>query len=134
MKMTDFSVLIIDDVPSVREYLRQTLMLLGITHVSEASNGSLGISVPNGPPSRAAITWLAERAAATGIPRDKITIHRTGLDRAVFRPLDRAEARARLAEMDWRWQEFAPLWDVDRGEDLERLNACFPASLDKASA
>ena len=45
-----------------------------------------------------------------------------------------AQTRARLAEMDWRWQEFAPLWDVDRGEDLERLNACFPASLDKASA
>jgi two-component system chemotaxis response regulator CheY len=44
MKMTDYSVLIIDDVPSVREYLRQTLMLLGITHVSEAGNGSLGIS------------------------------------------------------------------------------------------
>ena len=37
-------------------------------------NGSLGISVPNGPPSRAAITWLAERAAATGIPRDKILV------------------------------------------------------------
>ena len=37
-------------------------------------NGSLGISVPNGPPSRTAITWLAERAAATGIPRDKILV------------------------------------------------------------
>jgi pilus assembly protein CpaD len=37
-------------------------------------NGSLGISVPNGLPSRAAITWLAERAAATGIPRDKILV------------------------------------------------------------
>lgn len=37
-------------------------------------NGSLGISVPNGPPSRAAITWFAERAAATGIPRDKILV------------------------------------------------------------
>jgi len=45
-----------------------------------------------------------------------------------------AQTRARLAEMDWRWQEFAPLWDVDRGEDLERLDACFPASLDKARA
>ncbi len=44
MKTTDCSVLIIDDVTSVREYLRQTLMLLGITHVSEASNGSHGIS------------------------------------------------------------------------------------------
>jgi pilus assembly protein CpaD len=37
-------------------------------------NGSLGISVPDGPPSRAAITWFAERAAATGIPKDKILV------------------------------------------------------------
>lgn len=37
-------------------------------------NGSLGISVPNGPPARAAITALAERAAATGISRDKILV------------------------------------------------------------
>jgi pilus assembly protein CpaD len=37
-------------------------------------NGSLGISVPNGPPSRAAITFFAERAAATGISRDKILV------------------------------------------------------------
>ncbi len=44
MKAPDCSVLIIDDVASVREYLRQTLMVLGITRVSEASNGSLGVS------------------------------------------------------------------------------------------
>jgi len=37
-------------------------------------NGSLGISVPNGTPGRAAITALAERAAATGISRDKILV------------------------------------------------------------
>jgi len=37
-------------------------------------NGSLGISVPNGPASRAAITYMAERAAATGISRDKILV------------------------------------------------------------
>ncbi len=37
-------------------------------------NGSLGISVPEGAPSRAAITWFAERAAATGIPKDKILV------------------------------------------------------------
>jgi len=37
-------------------------------------NGSLAISVPNGPPSRAAITFFAERAAATGISRDKILV------------------------------------------------------------
>lgn len=39
---------------------------------------------------------LAEDMAALGIPRDRITIHRTGLDRSVFRPLDRTEARAAL--------------------------------------
>lgn len=37
-------------------------------------NGSLGISVPNGAPAHAAITFFAERAAATGIPRDKILV------------------------------------------------------------
>jgi pilus assembly protein CpaD len=37
-------------------------------------NGSLGISVPNGPASRAAITYFGERAAATGISRDKILV------------------------------------------------------------
>lgn len=44
MKQTDCSVLIIDDVASVREYLRQTLMLLGVTQVCEASTGASGIS------------------------------------------------------------------------------------------
>jgi two-component system chemotaxis response regulator CheY len=43
MKNSDCSVLIIDDVTSVREYLRQTLMLLGIDKVSEASDGNHGI-------------------------------------------------------------------------------------------
>jgi pilus assembly protein CpaD len=37
-------------------------------------NGSLGISVANGASSRAAITFFAERAAATGISRDKILV------------------------------------------------------------
>jgi pilus assembly protein CpaD len=37
-------------------------------------NGSLGISVPNGAPSHAAITFFAERAAAAGISRDKILV------------------------------------------------------------
>ena len=37
-------------------------------------NGSLGISVPNGAASRAAITYFGERAAATGISRDKILV------------------------------------------------------------
>lgn len=39
---------------------------------------------------------MADDMAALGIPRGKITIHRTGLDRSVFKPHDRAEARARL--------------------------------------
>lgn len=29
--------------------------------------------------------------------------------------------RARLARGGWRWRELAPLWDLDRPEDLERL-------------
>lgn len=37
-------------------------------------NGSLGISVPGGAPSHAAITFLAERAAASGISRDRILV------------------------------------------------------------
>lgn len=37
-------------------------------------NGSLGISVPAGAASRATTTFFAERAAATGIPRDKILV------------------------------------------------------------
>ena len=37
-------------------------------------NGSLGISVPNGAASRAAIAYFGERAAATGISRDKILV------------------------------------------------------------
>lgn len=40
---------------------------------------------------------LARDMAALGLPDDKITIHYTGLDRALFRLRDRAESRARLA-------------------------------------
>ena len=39
---------------------------------------------------------LADDLAALGVSRSKITVHRTGLDRAVFRPLDRAECRSKL--------------------------------------
>ena len=39
---------------------------------------------------------MADDMADLGIPRGKITIHRTGLDRSVFKPHDRAEARTRL--------------------------------------
>lgn len=32
------------------------------------------------------------------------------------------ETRTRLARGRWRWRELAPLWDVDRPEDLSRLS------------
>jgi two-component system chemotaxis response regulator CheY len=44
MKAYDCSVLIIDDVSSVRDYLRQTLHLLGVQRISDASNGSNALS------------------------------------------------------------------------------------------
>ena len=40
---------------------------------------------------------LGRDMAAIGLPEDKITIHYTGLDRELFRPLDRAGCRAELA-------------------------------------
>ena len=40
---------------------------------------------------------LADDLAALGVPHSKVTVHRTGLDRKVFRPLDRAECRAKLS-------------------------------------
>ena len=40
---------------------------------------------------------LARDMAAIGLPEDKITLHYTGLDRELFRPLDRAACRAELA-------------------------------------
>ncbi|HKU64137.1 MAG TPA: CpaD family pilus assembly protein [Rhizomicrobium sp.] len=45
-----------------------------VTEYRVRGNGSLGISVPNGPASRAAIIFFSERAAATGISRDKILV------------------------------------------------------------
>lgn len=41
---------------------------------------------------------LAGDMAEIGLPRDKITVHYTGLDRRLFRPLGRQQARARLRE------------------------------------
>ncbi|HKB95808.1 MAG TPA: CpaD family pilus assembly protein [Rhizomicrobium sp.] len=45
-----------------------------LTEYRTRGNGSLGISVPGGASSRAAITYFGERAAATGISRDKILV------------------------------------------------------------
>ena len=39
---------------------------------------------------------LADDLVALGADRGRITVHRTGLDRAIFRPLDRAECRTKL--------------------------------------
>ncbi len=41
---------------------------------------------------------LAEDMRAIGLPDDKITVHYTGLDHALFRPLGRARSRSRLAQ------------------------------------
>ena len=40
---------------------------------------------------------LADDMAAIGLPRGKIQVHYTGLDRESFRPMGRADCRARLA-------------------------------------
>ncbi|MBC2668614.1 glycosyltransferase [Novosphingobium piscinae] len=39
---------------------------------------------------------LAEDMAGLGLPRERIALHRTGLDRTLFRPLDPAASRAAL--------------------------------------
>ena len=48
-------------------------------------NGSLGISVPGGAPANAAITYFAERAASTGISRDKILVSTHDVANSDFR-------------------------------------------------
>ena len=47
MTSQPYSVLIIDDAYTVREYLRQTLSHLGISNVEEAENGSDGLTAFN---------------------------------------------------------------------------------------
>lgn len=56
-------------------------------HAAEQATGLLAVSEA-----------LAERMAAIGFPRDKITVHYTGLDHSRFRPLGRKRSRARLLE------------------------------------
>ena len=36
------------------------------------------------------------------------------------------QTRERLAALGWRWRELRMLWDVDRPEDLVRLEAARP--------
>jgi pilus assembly protein CpaD len=48
-------------------------------------SGSLGISVANGAPAHAAITFFAERAAASGISRDKILVSTHDVSNGDFR-------------------------------------------------
>jgi rSAM/selenodomain-associated transferase 1 len=36
------------------------------------------------------------------------------------------EQRARLRAIGWQWRELAPLWDVDRPEDLARIRSGIP--------
>jgi rSAM/selenodomain-associated transferase 1 len=38
------------------------------------------------------------------------------------------ETRARLAALNWQWQELAEQWDIDRPEDLSRLEIFFAES------
>jgi pilus assembly protein CpaD len=67
-------------------------------------NGSIGISVPNGAPSRAAITYFAERAAATGISRDKILVSSHDVANGDFRvdvTYIAYTARAEVCGRDW---------------------------------
>jgi len=53
---------------------------------------------------------LADDMAAIGLPRDKITLHYTGLDRALFHPQDRQQSRQRLErELGLALPEGAPL-------------------------
>lgn len=62
---------------------------------------------------------LADDMAAIGLPRGKITVHYTGLDRSRFRPLGRQRARARLRE-----ETGLPL--PDRAQLLASVGALIP--------
>lgn len=59
-----------------------------------------------------------------------IGLRRVG--RRVFQQVDwgservMVQTRAQLRAMNWRWSELAPLWDVDRDEDVGRLLRLFP--------
>ena len=53
---------------------------------------------------------MAEEMAAIGMPRDKIRVHYTGLDRDRFRPLTHTQLRAQLSgELGFQMPDNAPL-------------------------
>ena len=56
--------------------------------VRDAARGASGLL--------AVAAGLVDDLAALGVDRRKITVHRTGLDRATFRPLDRSMCRSQL--------------------------------------
>jgi glycosyltransferase involved in cell wall biosynthesis len=56
-----------------------------ILAAAQAADGLLAVSAA-----------LADRMAAIGIDRDRITVHHTGIDSALFHPVDRAATRAAL--------------------------------------
>lgn len=72
---------------------------------------------------------------ATVVPADDGGYVLIGLRRAARQVFERvawstaevmAQTRERLAELNWRWAELSPLWDVDRDADFTRLAALFP--------
>ena len=56
--------------------------------VRDAARGASGLL--------AVAEGLADDLAALGVDRGKVTVHRTGLDREIFRPLDRTTSRSKL--------------------------------------
>lgn len=42
------------------------------------------------------------------------------------------ETRARLHSLEWRWHELSEQWDVDRPEDLQRLEALLKSHVSRA--
>lgn len=59
-----------------------------VQQVRDAAIGASGLL--------AVSSGLADDLVTLGADRTKITVHRTGLDRTIFQPLDRAESRAKL--------------------------------------
>lgn len=83
---------------------------------------------------RRAAACLAEHDAAV-VPADDGGYVLIGLRRAARQVFEAVawgssevmmQTRERLHELNWRWTEFSPLWDVDRAEDFERLAGIFP--------